>query len=433
MSSFNKKYQIFISSTYTDLKEERDEVTKAILTHYHIPIGMEMFSADDAEQWETIQDTIDSSDYYVLIIGHRYGSVDPEEGISYTEKEFNYARSKGIPSLVFVRDRDQATTPAQRDSDPEYALKLNAFIESATKKRLVSFWKNKDELAAQVMASLQKASRKNDIVGWVRADSIPNANEVLAELALLQKENRELRTELEGIRVKRMPNFVLLFNDDTKVTIKNDFNHTVKNSFIKTNNIYFERKYFANLEQYARNVRIHKDKAERYNSLLLKHMVENDYKKINLIIKNVGNASGTDINLTISFPERSNILLESKANAPEFKPEKNMAEFSLLKQLIPDPNPKLFAVNSLNLQFPNFVKRTSYDIDLVNNTLRIKIPKILHFNQVEIKNIFISGQQESFEEYIRVEMIYEEVLEPNKFEIPITYEYIHNQNLINIE
>lgn len=87
-----KKYQIFISSTYEDLKEERRKVQDTILSMYQFPIGMEMFSAANEEQWKVIQETIDSSDYYILIIGHRYGSViekDEYTGISYTKRSFN--------------------------------------------------------------------------------------------------------------------------------------------------------------------------------------------------------------------------------------------------------------------------------------------------------------------------------------------------------
>lgn len=47
-----KKFQIFISSTYEDLKEERAKLVATILKDYHFPIGMEMFSADNVEQWE---------------------------------------------------------------------------------------------------------------------------------------------------------------------------------------------------------------------------------------------------------------------------------------------------------------------------------------------------------------------------------------------
>ena len=49
---------------------------------------------------------MDCSDYYVLIIGKRYGSLieDGEfAGISYTHREFEYALSKGIPVLAFIK------------------------------------------------------------------------------------------------------------------------------------------------------------------------------------------------------------------------------------------------------------------------------------------------------------------------------------------
>lgn len=46
----NVKYQIFVSSTYEDLKDERNEVIKACLNMGHIPVGMEMFNAADEKQ-----------------------------------------------------------------------------------------------------------------------------------------------------------------------------------------------------------------------------------------------------------------------------------------------------------------------------------------------------------------------------------------------
>lgn len=98
----NKRYQIFISSTYEDLKEERQKVTQAILKLYHFPIGMEMFHADNEKQWIQIKNTIDMSDYYVLIIGRCCGTLIEKEKISYTEKEYNYALMKGIPILAFI-------------------------------------------------------------------------------------------------------------------------------------------------------------------------------------------------------------------------------------------------------------------------------------------------------------------------------------------
>lgn len=111
----NKKFQIFISSTYTDLVKARSKTSEIILSMYQFPIGMEMFSAGNSDQWTLIKRTIDISDYYLLLIGHRYGSLT-EEGISYTEKEYNYACEKGIPIMAFIRNRDVATRPSERES-----------------------------------------------------------------------------------------------------------------------------------------------------------------------------------------------------------------------------------------------------------------------------------------------------------------------------
>ena len=86
-----KKYQIFISSTYNDLIEERTMVRDAILSIQQFPVGMEYFGASNQRQWDKIKDTIDSSDYYVLIVAHRYGTTITDETgdkISYTEKGF---------------------------------------------------------------------------------------------------------------------------------------------------------------------------------------------------------------------------------------------------------------------------------------------------------------------------------------------------------
>ena len=68
---------------------------KAILEIDQMPAGMELFPATDDSAWQLIRDIIDSSDYYILIIGGRYGSRD-EAGLSYTEKEYDYAAAAKI-------------------------------------------------------------------------------------------------------------------------------------------------------------------------------------------------------------------------------------------------------------------------------------------------------------------------------------------------
>ena len=110
----NKKYQIFVSSTFRDLAEERQDAIRNILDLKHIPAGMELFPASDVDQLEYIKRVIDECDYYLLIIGGRYGSVD-EVGISFTEREYDYAVETGKVVIAFVHN-DPASIPSSNES-----------------------------------------------------------------------------------------------------------------------------------------------------------------------------------------------------------------------------------------------------------------------------------------------------------------------------
>ncbi|MFT3927843.1 MAG: DUF4062 domain-containing protein [Myxococcales bacterium] len=159
----HRKYTIFISSTYEDLKEQRDLVAKAILEMGHIPVGMEMFSAADEEQWKIIQRAIDDSDYYVVVLAHRYGSLTGE--ISYTEKEYDYAAERGIPCLGFIL-RDDAPWP-HNHRDPESA-KVEALksFKKKVERKPVGYWKSQDELHGKVAVALMKAFNAQRRPGW---------------------------------------------------------------------------------------------------------------------------------------------------------------------------------------------------------------------------------------------------------------------------
>src|SRR6266403_1562984 len=97
-----KRLQVFVSSTFTDLRKERQAAVEAILTAGHIPAGMELFTAGDESQMDVIKQWIDESDVYLLILGGRYGSIEPKSGKSYTHLEYDYAIAKGKPFFACV-------------------------------------------------------------------------------------------------------------------------------------------------------------------------------------------------------------------------------------------------------------------------------------------------------------------------------------------
>lgn len=196
----SKKYQIFVSSTFLDLQEEREQIIKACLEMGHIPVGMEMFSASDEEQWKIIQRQIDEIDYYVILVAHRYGSTT-QEGLSYTEKEYNYAVSKGIPILGFVID-DSAPWPADRiENDETMKISLISFKEKI-KSKLVNFWSNKDELHAKFSIALMKAIVNNPRSGWVKSEEAIGTD-IMKELSRLSSENSKLRDENSTLKEKK--------------------------------------------------------------------------------------------------------------------------------------------------------------------------------------------------------------------------------------
>ncbi len=160
-----KRYQIFISSTFNDLKEERKVITQDILRKGYYPAGMEWFPGIDEEQFEYIKQVIDDSDYYVLILGGLYGSI-ASDGKSYTEKEYDYAIEKGKKVILMVQEN-----PAFKEEDDERKIKFTQFHKKIIDTRLASFWKDQTELSSKFATNLELTIKKFPVQGWIRCNS----------------------------------------------------------------------------------------------------------------------------------------------------------------------------------------------------------------------------------------------------------------------
>lgn len=191
----DKKYSVFVSSTYEDLKEERQEVVNALLKMDCFPIGMEYFNASDKSQWEVIKSLIDECDYYILIIAGRYGSVEPASGKSYTQKEFEYAKSKGIPTISFIHEHPEELP--DKYTEKEHKEELNQFREIA-KNSLVCHWNTKGDLTKDVVLSLIGEFKTHPRIGWMRADE-KSSNEQNKELLRLKEENEKLTERIKTL------------------------------------------------------------------------------------------------------------------------------------------------------------------------------------------------------------------------------------------
>jgi Domain of unknown function (DUF4062) len=196
-SYMQKRFQVFVSSTYQDLQEERQEVMHALLELDCIPSGMELFPAANESQWSLIRKVIDDCDYYVLVIGGRYGSIGPE-GTSYTEMEYRYALSIDKPTIAFIH-KSPGLIPANKSEDStDGKAKLSAFRELVQQK-LCKSWSSPADLGSVVSRSLIQLMKTSPAVGWVRANELPD-REATLELLRLRQNVDDLKAELGRIR-----------------------------------------------------------------------------------------------------------------------------------------------------------------------------------------------------------------------------------------
>lgn len=188
-----KREQVFVSSTYIDLIDEREKVIQGLLEADCFPAGMEMFPASDDEKWDLIKGVIDDSDYYLLIIGGRYGAEDENTGLSYTEMEFDYALKQKKPIIAFVHAKPGKLAAEKTDQDDAKRAKLEAF-RSKVQGRMVKMWTSGDQIPGFVAQALMKLRKTHPAVGWVRGDHALTPQKEL--------EISELKREIESLRVQ---------------------------------------------------------------------------------------------------------------------------------------------------------------------------------------------------------------------------------------
>ncbi len=213
----DKRYQVFVSSTYEDLQAERQEVMHALLELDCIPAGMELFPAANEDQWSLIKGVIDDCDYYLVIIAGRYGSVD-SEGMSYTEKEYRYALEKEKPIIAFLH-KEPGSIPVDKTEDSENGKeRLREFRELAEKK-MCKHWTTPAELGSVVSRSLINLIKRNPATGWVKADLLPD-EDTKTEILNLRREVEALQRELEMARTTPPPGSEHLAQGDDKLEVR---------------------------------------------------------------------------------------------------------------------------------------------------------------------------------------------------------------------
>lgn len=162
-----KRHQVFISSTFSDLKDERAEIIQALLELDCIPAGMELFPATSEEAWDLIRGVIDDSDYYCLVLAGRYGSMDAA-GMGFTEKEYDYAVSQKKPVMSFVHADIESLPGSKTEKTEQGRKKLEEFRKKVEVAHHRKAWTTAAELGGLVSRSLVNMRKSHPAEGWVR-------------------------------------------------------------------------------------------------------------------------------------------------------------------------------------------------------------------------------------------------------------------------
>jgi|CXWL01.1.fsa_nt_gi hypothetical protein len=190
-----KYYQVFVSSTYVDLQEERREIIQTLLKMDCFPVGMELFPSNNDGTWELIEKMIDQCDLYIVVVGGRYGSVPSNDKRSYTEMEYDYAMKVGKPVRTYIKKGikfDKRESREQRE-------KLKAFTSKVRDGRLVSFWSTPSELKEKIAVDLYHTLPGIE-GGWAR--------QKYGAIDFLSEEMRSLQGKFESEDVRTLTNLL---------------------------------------------------------------------------------------------------------------------------------------------------------------------------------------------------------------------------------
>jgi hypothetical protein len=172
MADLSIRFDVFLSSTWIDFKSIRPVITEAIQKAGHVARGMEQFPAMSDEVFEYIKKVIDECSYYVLISGARYGSISPKHGKSYTHLEFEYAKSRDIPTLCFLLNDEELRKI--HDKIPDELANFRSLVK--TEARVIQDFSEQTYLPQYIVAALANRHGREPRNFWINSSDADYQN-----------------------------------------------------------------------------------------------------------------------------------------------------------------------------------------------------------------------------------------------------------------
>lgn len=185
--------------------KERQAAVEAILKAGHIPAGMELFTAGDKSQWQIIKKWIDESDIFVLILGGRYGTLEPKSKRSYIELEYRHAESLKKPLFAIVIDKAALENKVKQYGasvkESTNILSYKRFSEHVLSK-MTHFYRDEKDIQLSILQNIQNISANTLLSGWVSGRDVMENEKLLRENIALRKDLDAIRSRLQAQAIK---------------------------------------------------------------------------------------------------------------------------------------------------------------------------------------------------------------------------------------
>jgi hypothetical protein len=154
--------RVFVSSTFFDLAQVRDDLSRAISELGHIPVMSELSSFAVIPSMNTIENckrnVRDNTDLFILIIGGRRGSVDSTTAKSVTAVEYETAVQSGLDIFIFISETVLALLPIWEknpDADFSHAIDSVEIFKFVKRIRDAQRWTFPFQYASEISTTLK--------------------------------------------------------------------------------------------------------------------------------------------------------------------------------------------------------------------------------------------------------------------------------------
>jgi hypothetical protein len=167
--TMDRLFTCFVSSTFLDLREERQRLARVLLRNECVPLGMETFPSVGKGQWSLIEDSIQAADFCIFMVGGRYGSISDQPPLSWTHREFRRAVELGKPIAALLHAAPETLSLERSEAAPDARLLLTEFRQELEEHTVCEYWRNEADLVEAASSSIRAFREGGALVGWARA------------------------------------------------------------------------------------------------------------------------------------------------------------------------------------------------------------------------------------------------------------------------